>query len=297
MAENGEIIKPHAVFTPFGGAVEVQLFGPPKNWAIKDKDQDTLGRVGTVARAAGVRELFAPVPTEYNAAMCNVADLQEEVFCGPDRQVVIRRGVKADGCRILYGSAFWLSSADCLTIVVRDPIERSIFAAHAGRDSLLDRKLLGEGTPGREHFSVVDSIVDRVRELQSDPRLLRVFLTCSIGPRDFYHRWDDPKWGKFNELMTMMVVERYGPQCVLGDLKNGCISLAEIARAQFMKHGVARDHIGFDGIDTSEDAGPHTIALMSDDGPDRPYDGCAARWWSCRRGDKARNGVLVIHRW
>lgn len=271
------------VYSPYSGRVSVHLSGRPWDWNIGgDAKEDVLERVGAMALNLGLDNIYAPRPSTFNAQICDVEQLTELIDRYPtacSHSVTIRRGCDADGVEIPPKAAFWISSADCITIITHDPGTGKTIAAHGGRDSLVDRTRIMAGK-AREFESVVDAIAARYSN--NALKRLRVFLTCGIFPEKFDHPCNHPEHGTKNRRMVLDVLAKWGPTCVVGDHFQGCLCLSEIIRAQFLRHGVKAHHIAHDGVDTYGD-------LDSDGQP---------RWWSHRRGDgKKRNGVLVVRNW
>jgi copper oxidase (laccase) domain-containing protein len=271
---------PTAVYHPFSGRVEIRLYGKPNNWSLLNPPPETLRRIGNLASAEGVYRLLAPKPSAFNARVCLSDDLTETVM--GNESVSIHRGVDADGAVIPPGQAFYLASADCLTVVTLDPKSGMTVAAHAGRDCLFDRKRINGEGKSREHESVVDAIVARYEQANIQAKYLKVFMTCGISPKEFVHDFQDPKFGTANMKMCADVAHKWGLRCLDGDMTKGKLVLTEIVRAQFMKHGVDPYHIGFDIVDTYGDTDRYGNHL----------------WWSHRREPgPGRNAVLVTRKY
>lgn len=266
--------EPTARFLPFGDRVEIRLFGKPYDWSLANPI--SLQELGWQARAFGLCELLAPSPRTCNAKIADPFYLQDAVHAG--EHVKLFRGVEADGVPLQEEQAAYFASADCLTIVAHDPCSGRTIAAHAGRDSLMDRRRISGKSPAREHESVVYAIADKFREYKCDLSDLKVFMTCGIGPHDFEHPHDHPEYGDRNMDMVFDVIHKYGIHCLQGDAKRGKLILKEIVRAQFVKRGVCASNIGSDAIDTYSDV----------------YATGRPMWWSHRRdGATGRNGIMV----
>ncbi len=273
-------------YGPFSGQVSIHLLGKPHDWNISgDESELVLRRVGAVAQGLGVSKIFAPRPAKFNAEIVAADDLKEEiVLADEDRSVIMYRGIDADGVEFPKHDqngyyAFWLSSADCITIVARHSETGHTIAAHGGRDCLVDRGRINGGTP-RKFESVVHAIADRFSK--TERKALKVFMTCGIGPEHFEHRCDDAKYGQANAKMIFDIQRKWGATSIHGDPFEGKISLSEVIRSQFVSLGVAPHNIGYDTVDTYTDTDPNG----------------ELRWWSNRRGDgKKRNGVLVVQNW
>jgi copper oxidase (laccase) domain-containing protein len=281
------MVAPTATFFPFGNSVEIRLFGRKDqetgeitDWSPAKLDDARRQRLATIAADIGVRQLAAPRPTLSNAKICTVAELNEPIDCG--QRISLRRGCDADGTVVIPAQPFFMASADCTTIVVRDAESGHVIAAHGGRDSLFDRQRILTGRVSRPHESVVDAIIEHFRvQFKSSCKALQVYLTCGIHPRHYYHSFDHPTFGEQNRKICMHLVEHWGRGILYGTPEEGRLSIGGIITAQFFRHGIKPTDVDFDSIDTYGDI-------------DETAD---YRWWSNRRGDTTqRNGVLVIRR-
>ncbi len=269
-------------YHPFSGRVSVFLFGRPLDWNISgDEEGEVKRRIGKVVGELGIAtnpELYAPRPSTFNAHICAPGDLTDRTTLeGSD--VTLCRGCDADGVVLRPQSAFWLSSADCITIIAHDPGSGQTVAAHGGRDCLIDRERI-KGGKRRQFESVVHAIANTFSNRKMAG--VKVFMTCGIGPENFSHPVDHEKYGLDNAKMAFDIQAKWGLSCIFGNPFQGKISLPEVIRSQFIDLGVSPHNIGYDGVETFEDRGQ-----------DGNY-----RWWSYRRGDgKKRNGVLVVRHW
>lgn len=279
-------MRPTESFTLWGGSVEVRCYGTMTgNWSMKGgspkeaekKNPGILSKVAQLAEECGCR-IYAPHPSTFTGKVCRKEVLVDEWIPG-----VLYRGTYADGTVLdRMGDAYGLASADCMTAVIRDAGSGMVVGAHAGRDSLIDRGRL-EGRPARRLESVLFSaaamLANQRRRL--DKRLLRSFLTCGIGPRDFAHEWDHFVHGAVNERMVQDILRTYGMSVVLPPRELGQISLHALARAHLQRVGLNESQIGSDATDTFADRDSYGFPL----------------WHSHRRdGDGKRNFVLVIRR-
>ena len=269
---------PTSKHDPFSGRVEIRLYGKPLNWSHADTNAATLERIADVAIEMKVHNLFAPKASAFNAKICLPEELNQAVYCG-GTPVKLKQGVEADGVVIPVGEAFYLPSADCLTVVAIDPKSGMTIAAHAGRDCLMDRKRInGEGKSHPEHESVIDAIVAKFEAADVNPKYLKVYMTCGIGPKQFIHDYHHDRYREANTKMVMDVIRKWGPQCLDGDMMKGKLVLTEIVRAQLIRHGVAPYNIGFDVVDTYADVDAEGKHL----------------WWSYRREPgPGRNAVII----
>lgn len=266
-------------FDIFSGRATVYLFGQPYDWRIEGSNRkDFLMRIDGVAQDLYLRNIYAPRPTRFNPVVCASRDLQESITLRQSR-AVIWCGYNADGTMLeKKGDAFLMNTADCPTIITHDPENGLIIVAHAGRDSLIEGGEISNKQP-RVHKTVICAIA-RCHGHEAMHRV-RVWIVCGIQSKHFGHPWNHAQYGAVNKAMIEDVIERWGRVCVTGELSLGRISLYEIIRSQFLNLNVPSENIAYDGIDTFGDK-------------DEQGKSC---WWSNRRGDYMRNGVLVVKNW
>jgi len=221
-----------------------------------------------------IKETFAPQVSTFSRKVIPADSNWKPIFLNGS-SCVFRGGITADS--VLFSpnghrQAFWVSSADCPTLMLYD---RSGWwgAAHCGRESIIDP----------EHKeSVVYNLVRSLGNLGLKPRSLSAYVVLGIQT-NFYHEWSNPSYGEKNRRMVTCVVEEFGSECVSGDLSEGNISLNRIIRKQLEACGVSPRNIHMDARDTFADldkSGAH-------------------KWWSARRAQatdepNGRNGVLIF---
>ncbi len=285
-----EAIAHDADFTPFSGRVSISLFGATNDWSIQEfkksgdhnKNPELYRRLDTIGFQRKTRHFLAPRPAEFNGAICQPEDLTEHIGI-TDRALVISRGVDADGCEVPRGKAFWISSADCPTIIVHSPETGKVVASHGGLGCLIDIKAIVEGLPSRPNMSVIEKII-----AQFDPSLvphLQAFITCGIQPEHFRYPSNHPTHGEPN-LKIMLYLAEHWPDAVVDAPMFGKIWLHGLIIDQLLGFGLQMHNIAHDGIDTYGDKNHHGGFI----------------WHSNARAttitDKAkRNGVLVIRHW
>lgn len=253
-----------------GFQTKVLLFGQPNNFISLHSNVNALNTVTAHAQKHGILKIFAPKVTSANKLIAQEHDFKKEIVCNG---VSVFHGIAADGVLIPPRSAFFIASADCPTLVLQDS-QGSIVATHAGRQCLLDSaSFLG----GRQHR--FESVIDEALQfLWDDPAHIHASVFCGIGQEHFTHPIEHFAYGDVNEAMIKYVVKRWGRDCFGPDLTQGQLSLFELIKAQLKESGVSIKHIWHDGACTYSD-------LISP---------LKHMWWSHRRGDKGRNGVLVM---
>ena len=117
--------------------------------------------------------------------------------------------------------------------------------------------------------------------MEEQPRL-HAFVCAGIGAQNFSHTVDNSERGH----VSRRIVEKFisiGSNTIVGPFEEGRISLFEAIKNQFGKNGtlpsVPAGQVFHDNVDTFADK-----------------DDNGHLWWSHRRGDSQRNGILVIRR-
>jgi copper oxidase (laccase) domain-containing protein len=279
----------------FDGEVLVVGYGiqrqdPTFNWSLKGLREGNgalIDALQSVLAQHNIERLYAPSPAHFNSLIAHNIE-----FYGKNSHPLnnagprVMRGVDADG--VLLPSnidknarvAFGMSAADCAMVIVKDG--EDIYAAHAGRKSLIDENFIREAPPEtyKECSSVVDGIMREV-STKNHPKLkVWIGFAISAGPH-FAHHVDDPQYGDFNGKMIRHIADFYGKKANnFGDefWKSGQISLAGLIQQQFEAHGVRKTQITVDHRCTyreTDERGHHM-------------------WFSERRTHGMRNLVLAI---
>jgi hypothetical protein len=157
-------------------------------------------------------------------------------------------------------------------------------AAHAGRDSLVDRELILNKKPGRKHFSIIDAVVE-----ESGPRNreeLRAFI-CGATSAHVHSLEKSSQYAEYNWKLVRYLESTFpSAQSVQGD--ELYLSITNLIKEQLIGHGVRPENIGTDSCDPLTDLSKNHHHL----------------WWShgrwLREGQKGpdgRNAILVIRKW
>jgi copper oxidase (laccase) domain-containing protein len=252
---------------------QIFLFGRPHDWAGEEK---TLGLQQFLMRK-GVKKLYAPYPTKSNAIIA-----PKDAFTKCTKGAFILNGkVDADGVVLdATGQACIIKSADCPTIVAftLSAKGRKCVVAHASRDSLIDPHFVGGLGRSRNVKSVVDSVM---AEFSHEERQeMYVYTVLGIGAKHYAHPVDHGTFGRQNRELIETVSSELGTHCFVGSKHDGRIDLHEVIKAQFARYqDKANIRIESDRSETFEES----LAGA----------GTGFRWWSNRRGDAARNAVVV----
>ncbi len=260
----------------FDDKVEIVRRGRPVDWSIeglneqKDLKKSTLRKkfeqVKSLCVPKGINTIWAPTSTDFNSVISETIDFTNEITDGEFR---IYRGVMADGLEVPENDGVFLASADCPTIIAFDPQKNRLVVAHAGRNCLLDRQLIDTNTPSRDHFSVVDAVIDKLGTN------IKVHIALGIKSKNFTHLVTDPVYGESNDRMLKFIFEKYS-NCFYWQPEEGQLSLSMLIKAQLEIYGVRR--ISWDNLDTYEDKNQNGDLL----------------WHSYSRDRTSkRNGILV----
>lgn len=277
---------PTALTMPFGvdAGVGIMAFGrmpekAPNGWKLGSngqKNEFVEKQIAECAFNCEINTILAPV-SDFSGSVCDPEQLSHhsDYQVGRCEKVVIKRNAHADGVVVPPGTAYYLASADCLTLLLYDPVSRRLVCGHAGRESLYDKAKL-EGMPARTHESLTQSMV---AVIGGRPEHLRAFAGFGIGRQHFLHPTDgDTAKGQWNQRMRL-VFSKWDP--ALSSDKTGRLSLRTVIKNQLVEQGVLEDRIELDSTDTFSD---------------QRADHSGFQWWSNRRGDTLeRNGVLVVY--
>ncbi len=257
-----------AFYKRFDGKVEIHGFGKPAG------DFDKY-QIATIAHQLEVDTILWPDTRTFNAEIGEPAELKQQEKIGGVR---IYRGHLADGVVIPLSQAACLRTADCPTIVTRHDLTGEVIAAHAGRASLVDQKMVETGQPSRQLESLVHRICKRTTDFGRQTLIdFEIYSCCGIGPMQFRHPTDHPQYGLSNAKMNHHIALHYGTDCFLdGNTSWGALDLHRLIHNQFQLCGVPRDNIHHDQVDTAGDR---------------------EKWFSRRGGDRiGHNTILVIRR-
>ncbi len=259
----------HRINSLFGVSLFVHALGAPDDWSpAKPENRDRIAAKFRDFSIGG--PVYCPTPVG-NAQVCDTSQLSPV-----EDLPQMYRGVNAGGVILSPGSSYYLASGDCPTVVLYDPDSRRAACLHAGRDEVLDSIYLETGSLGRQYFSIAEAGVMAL-DVQRTSQL-KVFVGYGIAPEDFSHPTDHPVYGMKNQQLITYLA-RHHPTTLVGDPSKGCIDIRQLLHEQFMNLGIPGDNIRTDMVNTFAD-----------------QDEAGNQWHSCRRGDKTRNGIIVVYR-
>lgn len=276
------------------GAALVAGFGQGQDgydWSLRGfkpsgevENPDLAARIAIIARMLGAEDILAPYPTKMNSEITGTEKLKTS-FELPLSDVHLWRGVEADGVRLQYaGDAFAMSAADCALVVVK--WRTQMWAAHAGRDSLIDRTFIKTNgrEQGKRYKSVVDSIMHEIPRKFLHETVVYYGCTISKGEH-FEHPIDHPnsEHADFNKKMLQFIADKYSnpaDPATSGDeyWKRGQIDIRWLIRKQFERYDVT--NFETDQVCTFSETDPAGNLI----------------WHSNRRDKIKRNLFLVIRR-
>lgn len=183
------------------------------SWSLKHLQRPAdMSRCHLLARklAENLRELdissaFAPHVAAASGRIVTTKDLSGKIPLG---KVHLHRNpnLPADGVLLGKGEAFVMSSSGCPVILAT--AGNDFVVAHAGRDSLIDRGAVMR-KPTRKHVSVVNAIIEKLRERGAASSEIVMVLLFSIPAKEFQHSENHPQYGKFNRALTDYVDARW----------------------------------------------------------------------------------------
>ncbi len=276
-------LKPTKSVELFKGIATVHAFGRETgNWRIGDFTKpENFRRVAELAQKFGVDTVWCPQASKFNATIakpisfgpCDLDDNYQHEIAG----IKVMRGTEASGCVVSKGEAFFMATADCPIMVVRNTIGK-IVCAHAGRGELIDPAWVENGRPNyhRRFESVVDAIVSYFGSCIKQLEIASVF-----GIRHGHiHSVNDPKYGDFNLKLRQYIQERWGAEIICFSRDEEFLIQRLIGLQWRSRHSIDDRQIWCDEVCTKTDIDNENNF----------------RWHSVARGDNKgeRNGIFVI---
>lgn len=253
------------------GQATVKVHGRSRHWSLDCTNPESIQPI-VRELPKGVTRLWAPIPTHATghvaptqafSAECTIADVR------------VMGKVHADGCVIPKGDAFAVLSADCHTLVAYDTDNTVLIAAHAARDSVLDRKLIENRLGSRTPPGIVDAVMDEMRERNISPEDVHMHLVCGIRS-GFSHLPHHRKYGAYNR--ALIAFARQFDAVV--DEEDGAIDMVQLITGYaHSSYGVPRRNVSCDGIDTATDTDDNGKPL----------------WASHRHGAPGERNLVIVH--
>lgn len=235
-------------------SANIMMWGCPTDWCTAPLEKE-----GDQGKALGVIKLLGNLAFEHKLARIlslNVSRFDSAFISDafqhpwrltlPETACKLHRGLYGDGFEIHPSDAGIIDSADSTVVVVTTPSGR-VLVLHAGRESLIDRKLIM--SKGRERSKEYESIIfaawNNLHQLSKDDALGSKWLilpSISAGEH-FQHSWRDESCSYENEKFVTYLVRRYD-HVVSGHPKFGMIDVPAIIGAQLTQFcGINPDNI------------------------------------------------------
>lgn len=230
--------------------VDVLMYGPEdashyglRNWSLKDLQQEVdiprnqrlADRLTEELNGLGIRDIFAPNVAVASGKVINPHNLTDRIWL---RGTMLHRdhSFPADGVLLRTEQAFLMSTAGCPVIIAST--RSHVIAAHAARDSLIDRGVI-TGRPTRENLSVVDAIIEKFRIGGTCADDIVMTMLFSIPAKKFPHDGDHPKHGAYNRKLVTFIEKHY-PDGILTEGGVTYLNLEQVFVGQARQAGVRR---------------------------------------------------------
>lgn len=226
-------------------AVCIAAGSPAGDWSLKyfqhpedaAKYPEKAERLARVLRERGITDAYAPAVDKMSGLVVEKTALSVTIQLPHGVRLHRNRDVPADGVSLGRNHAFIMSGGGCTVLVAAG--RGLVIAAHASRDSMLDRAFIRNEAPPREYASVVRSIIGHASKsghVLPKHLSLRGFFT--LPAEDFPHPPSHPDWGAENVQLAEFIAGKWGPHIMTGpDLH---LSIPELIKAQGAEHRFGR---------------------------------------------------------
>ena len=207
------------------------------------KHPDLAARVGRALAGLVAINVYAPNPTAFNGEILLRKNLTDVFGLGSGVLLHRKREPKADGVFLTdKGDAFTFSGGGCGMVVVS--LRTDLIAAHAGRESLLDRQeVVTDGKEKSRERDLADNILVNLGACGGDMHSVHSWPLYFIRPEEFAHRPDDPKHHAYNCAAARYLSAKYGAHA--GQVEDGTLymDLPRIFQKQLVERGVPEENI------------------------------------------------------
>ncbi len=266
---------------PDGLSLDVMLFGNEErtlDWSARvlrdaelaqehpEQTKRILSTIDKVASVRSVRTVIAPSVIEFNAAAFPYEEFDTPIELPFENTTKLFHGPKADGVVVPRNTkvGVYLSPADCPTVVMMG--KNGWAVGHAGRDSLLK--------PDYPLSNIVFSLCQTMNErLDESPHDIFVRVYLGIEAKHFSHPISHKTHGAKNAVLRDFIKSQFGSDCLVGNPDDVCIDLFEVIRQSCDMVRIPLSRIECRDFETFSNT---------------------EKWWSARRGEMERNGVLVM---
>ncbi len=221
-----------------------------------------------MAKGFSLTEILSPVSSEQNGLIAEDQLYELDFDLGLNERgekITLKRGKNVEGTKIEIHQAFFVTPADCLTMVGTND-SGEIVATHAGRNSVLNIEDLFK-------FGVVENLV---KSLGGEN--VELWAGLGVSSEAYKHSLSDPKYGPANARRAAFL-QKLCPdfKCVAGD----GLDVYEIVNCICTRLGVKltldKDVCTFSDVDENGESIAHSNVRLNEE-------------------KSARNGVLVFHK-
>lgn len=244
----------HPTATWILGNVHAMMWGCPQDWRTAPLNQEgdqgkaleVVSLVGAIAVQHKLNRVLSPTVSDFSSRFLDDSEQSPWQLTLPGTACKLHRGLRGDGFEIHPGDAGIIAPADCAVVVVTTPSGR-VLLLHAGRDSLVDRKLIETGNPSKQHESIIFAAWNELQVRAQDATGSKWFILPSVSAgAHFRHSWEDADHGDKNKGLVSYLVRKYD-HTVKGHPKFGMIDVPAIIAAQLTQFcGLDPDNITVD---------------------------------------------------
>ena len=196
------------------GPKEAKPYGLIGGWSLKSiqTPEDSYKQYGLTVglrralQSMETRKAYAPNVASSSAVVVNASALSTRIKLSGRVYLYRKKQVPADGVFLRPNEAFVMSAAGCPVIIAT--AGEYMVAAHAGRDSLIERSAV-LGAPAREHPSVVNAIIEAFDKKGFTVNQISMSMYLAIPAAVFEHRFDHPYYGEYNRALARFVDDRW----------------------------------------------------------------------------------------
>jgi|CXWL01.1.fsa_nt_gi hypothetical protein len=197
--------------------------GKDFNWTLREflgqepavTDNSPLAKkIAGELRARRINHGYAPSVTAMNANILSVGDLRSGIILPGGERIYRQNDMPGDAIPVNEGSAFMMSAGGCPVIIATGKAktgDKLCIVAHAGRDSLLDRRLVEMGERSRRTESVVFEIARFAKRHGVCPKGMTLRVLFQMDPRCFAHELGNKQYAFYNTNLVS-AAKRYHEQ-------------------------------------------------------------------------------------
>ena len=169
----------------------------------------------------GIRKAFVPQVSAFSGRVATADDEMETIRLDDNGREYRTCAAPVEGGEIAIGEALMVGAAGCPFVVAYDTVKARVsrlVVAHAGRDSLIDRKCLAGEDP-REHEGVLYAIAAAFAEWGIAPNMVAVEAFFSVDPEVFFHPFEEDAHAEANRTLYQYACRRWDDPTVCYDTR------------------------------------------------------------------------------